>query len=207
LNYLNFDESGDLGFNLETEGVSRIFSVTFLIANDNRTATNVIKRTLRYLIQNGKKRKHGTLHAHFEDRPTRHRVLRRLATKDIQVATMHLDKSKTRVSESPRVLYSSMVVSLVNHLYNDGILDKDEPVELIASQMHSNKRHNKEFLSVVETATETVRFTMRIARPDSEKSLQAVDFVSWALWRKYEHSDTEYSDLIKNIVIREYEYI
>ncbi|MDR3364850.1 MAG: DUF3800 domain-containing protein [Clostridiales Family XIII bacterium] len=206
MKYLSFDESGDLGLNIETEGVSRIFSVTFLIASDNKTAANIIKRTLRHLMQNGKKRKCGTLHAHFEDKPTRYRVLKRLSARDIQVATMRLDKSKIIVSETPHALYSSMVVSLVNRLYNDGILDKDEPVELTASQMHSNKHRNKEFLNVVETRTATAKFTMRILRPENEKSLQAVDFLSWALWRKYEHGDTEYSDLIPNIVIREYEY-
>ena len=42
-----------------------------------------------------------------------------------------------------------------------------------------------------------------IKTPAEEKSLQIVDFASWAIFRKYEKMDSGYYDMIKNIVVEE----
>jgi len=42
-----------------------------------------------------------------------------------------------------------------------------------------------------------------IKTPYEEKSLQAVDFVSWAIFRKYEYGDDSYYDLIKDKIMEE----
>jgi len=41
---------------------------------------------------------------------------------------------------------------------------------------------------------------LQIKHEDSKKDgcLQAVDFISWAIFRKYEHNDPKYYELIKN---------
>jgi hypothetical protein len=44
---------------------------------------------------------------------------------------------------------------------------------------------------------------IEIKTPGQEKSLQAVDFASWSIFRKYQHGDSTYYDLIKNIIIEE----
>ena len=40
--------------------------------------------------------------------------------------------------------------------------------------------------------------------PSDDKCLQAVDFISWALWKKYENDDESYSDIIADKIIKEY---
>jgi hypothetical protein len=47
---------------------------------------------------------------------------------------------------------------------------------------------------------------MHIAKPADEKILQAVDFVSWACWRKYEIGDVEYASILTNKLVAEYDY-
>jgi len=42
-----------------------------------------------------------------------------------------------------------------------------------------------------------------IKTPSEEKALQAVDFASWAIFRKYEYGDDSYYKLIKKIIIEE----
>jgi hypothetical protein len=42
-----------------------------------------------------------------------------------------------------------------------------------------------------------------IKSPHEEKSLQVVDFVSWAIFRKYEYGDDSYYNLIKNKIAEE----
>jgi hypothetical protein len=47
------------------------------------------------------------------------------------------------------------------------------------------------------------KFNIKIKPSHTEKCLQAVDFVSWAIFRKYEKNDYEYYEIIKNNIIGE----
>lgn len=44
---------------------------------------------------------------------------------------------------------------------------------------------------------------IQIKTPSEEKALQAVDFVRWAIFRKYEYGDDSYYNLIKNKIVEE----
>lgn len=46
-------------------------------------------------------------------------------------------------------------------------------------------------------------FEIRIKPSHAEKCLQAADFISWAIFRKYEQNDYEYYELIKNKIVEE----
>ena len=43
-----------------------------------------------------------------------------------------------------------------------------------------------------------------IEKPSNDKCLQAADFVSWALWQKYEKGDESFANLLSDRVVREY---
>ena len=42
-----------------------------------------------------------------------------------------------------------------------------------------------------------------IRTPAEEKVLQAVDFISWAIFRKHEKHDDRYYNIIKNKIVEE----
>ena len=46
-------------------------------------------------------------------------------------------------------------------------------------------------------------FHMTLNASHDEKGLQAVDFVSWAIFRKYESGDYKFYEIIKNKIIEE----
>jgi hypothetical protein len=48
-----------------------------------------------------------------------------------------------------------------------------------------------------------MKMEVMIKSPYEEKSLQAVDFISWAIFRKYEYGDDSYYKAIKDIVVEE----
>jgi hypothetical protein len=203
---INFDESGDLGFNFENERTSKYFIVTFLMTDEQKQLSSAVKKVFRLLHKADIKKSGGTLHSHFEKKSTRIRLLKTLAKKDISIAVMKLDKRKVFMVEEPHILYSSMVTSLLNRLYIDGVLDTDEDIRFIASQMDTNLTRKKRFASVVRKGAASPNFFLEITKPSDERGLQAVDFVSWALWRKYELGESEYADLIQDKIIGEYEY-
>ncbi len=47
------------------------------------------------------------------------------------------------------------------------------------------------------------QFSIALHKSHENKSLQAVDFISWAIFRKYEKGDYEYYEMIKSKIIDE----
>ena len=48
-----------------------------------------------------------------------------------------------------------------------------------------------------------MKINVLIKTPHEEKTLQAVDFTSWAIFRKYEYGDDSYYKIIKKKIIEE----
>ena len=46
-------------------------------------------------------------------------------------------------------------------------------------------------------------FKMTLSASYNEKGLQAVDFISWAIFRKYERGDFEFYEIIKDKIVDE----
>ena len=44
---------------------------------------------------------------------------------------------------------------------------------------------------------------LSVKTPAKQKALQAVDFVSWAIFRKYEYKDDTYYNLIRGKIVEE----
>jgi hypothetical protein len=117
---------------------------------------------------------------------------------------MRLDKQKILVSGNPNELYSSMFVTLINRLYADGVISKSDEIKFIASRRNTSEKLNNDFTKSIEHCTNDVSFDFNILPARDDKCLQAVDFVSWALWQKYENGDEAYSDIISAKIVKEY---
>jgi hypothetical protein len=202
--YIYQDESGDMGFDFTKGGTSNHFSVAFLILNEQHPVRSLIKNVFASLPRATKRRNSGVLHAHYEKAITITRLLRGLATKDIRIASMRLDKRKVLLTGSTHELYANIVVTLVNRLYMDGIVSGTEDITLIASRMNTSKSLNANFSEGVVNRANGINFKVSIAKPSEDKCLQAVDFISWSLWQKYEKGDDTYAALIADRIVKEY---
>jgi hypothetical protein len=202
-----FDESGNLRFAFEKSGTSTHFMITLLIAESKGPVAKVVKRVFNSLSKTDKSHSHGILHAYYERRTTRERILRLLAEKDIQIAAIVLDKQRMRVTPDKHILYASMVNMLLNRLYMYGLLNPSEYLELIPSKMETNKNRSGQFKSIVLGGVASENLSVNPAKPADDKGLQAVDFVSWSLFRKFEYGDYSYADIIGEKVAREYDFL
>jgi hypothetical protein len=97
-----------------------------------------------------------------------------------------------------------MVVALINRLYADGIIRKTDVIKFVASRRNTSEKLNDDFTKSIEHCTTGVNFDFSILPARDDKCLQAVDFVSWALWQKYENGDETYSDIISDKIVKEY---
>ena len=202
--YIYADESGCLGFDFSKKGTKRHLLITFLILKEWRPISSVVKNVVKTLPKKTLRKKNSYLHANYEKPVTITRLLKGLAINDIQIAAMRLDKRKVLVSGNPNELYSSMFVTLINRLYADGIISKSDEIKFIASRRNTSEKLNDDFAKSIEHCTNDVSFDFNILSARDDKCLQAVDFVSWALWQKYENCDESYSDIISGKIVKEY---
>ena len=119
-----------------------------------------------------------------------------------------LNKAKvyTKLKEEKHVLYNYIVNILLDRIMSKKLVDIKTQIKLIASKRETNKFLNenfKEYLQKQVRGNHKLRISVEIKRPTEEKSLQAVDFASWAIFRKYEHGDDSYYNLIKEKIIEE----
>jgi len=206
--HIFLDESGDLGFDFKKKGTSKFFVVTLLFLSDGTSAIEkAVKKTHAELAKK-RKRRVGVLHAVNERPITRQRLLKRIAEKDCAVMTIYLNKKKvfTRLQDEKQVIYNYVTNILLDRIFTKKIVPPDKPIELIASRRETNKFLNENFKDYL---TKQVRNNHRgnikisIKTSDREKGLQAVDFLSWSLFRKYEKGDDSYYNLFKSKVVEE----
>jgi len=150
------------------------------------------------------------LHAYHADSVTKNRMLKLLSeNEDIKVLCIILNKKKvyTDLRNQKSFLYNYTANILLDRLYNKNILKGNNKISICIDQRETNKFLKKNFedylMSSLAKRKSGNEFEIRIKPSHTEKCLQAVDFVSWAIFRKYEKSDYEYYEIIKDKIIEE----
>jgi hypothetical protein len=202
--YLFIDESGDLGFSKRS---SKWFVFTIILTKNHRPLEKVIKK-----VRNTLKKKHKSiteLHAYHVDDVTRKRVLQHLAeVSDLQVLCVVLNKEKVYVDlqNQKNYLYNYVANILLDRLHQKDILPQDEHLDICFDRKDTKKNLRSNFTQYLETALKGKRngnVSISLEASHNVKALQAVDFVSWAIFRKYEKGDYEYYELIKDKIVEE----
>lgn len=202
--YIFLDESGDLGFKKSS---SKWFLITVAMTNDSRSIERVIKKFWRHL-----KKKHkrlGELHASQEKDVTRKQILRQLdEIHDLKILCVILNKQKVYVDlqNQKNYLYNYAANILLDRLHTKEMLKPKEPIHLFIDRKDTKKWLRENFINYLTGSMQRRRdglFAVKLHSSYENKSLQAVDFISWAIFRKYEHGDYEFYEIIKDKVIEE----
>jgi hypothetical protein len=205
--YIFMDESGDLGFDFSKKGTSKVFVITFLFTEHKRTIEKCVRKTHAGLRR--KIKYHGkALHAYHENQTTRLRMLKNISEKSPAVIAIVLNKKKVhaRLQNEKAVLYNYVTNILLDRIFSKALIPPDDSIELVASRRETNKFLNANFRDYLEhqaVINHDKRLKVTIKTPADEKALQAVDFISWAIFRRHEHGDTEYYNVIREIIVEE----
>jgi hypothetical protein len=205
--YIFLDESGDLGFDFDKEGTSKYFIITFLFVSNKRPIEKVVRKTHGEL-KNRHKMRGGVLHCFREKPITRRRLLERLSKKECNVMTIYLNKTKvfTRLQDEKNVLYNYVTNLLLDRIFTKKLIPLDEEIILVASRKDTNKFLNENFRNYLQAKLKIghkIEIKVEIRTPHEEKCLQAVDFASWAIFRKLERGDDTYNNYFKKIIAEE----
>lgn len=201
------DESGDLGFDFRKKKTSKVFVITCLFVENKGLLEKIVKKTHSEL-QKKYKRRFGVLHCVKEKPITRQRLLRRINEKECFAMTIYLNKKRvyTKLQNEKQVLYNYVANILLDRVYSKKIIPVESAVKLIASRRETNKFLNENFKDYLNSQVEKrhkIKMEILVKSPHEEKSLQAVDFMSWAIFRKYEYGDDSYYNAIKNKIVEE----
>ena len=202
------DESGDLGFDFTKSKTSRYFVVSFIFTSHPRQLDKMVNKIFSGFSKIEVKNHHGVMHCYKEHPKNRVRLLNNLASSDTVVLTLKLDKTKvyTRLHDEKHVLYNYVVNILLDRMITKKLVPLNGAIRFVASRRETSKFLNDNFVNYLNSQTSfnhTLDIRTEIIKPAQEKGLQVVDFVAWSYFRKYEHGDSSYADIIKSITVEE----
>lgn len=207
--YIFIDESGDLGFNFKKKKTSQYFVIAFIFTKDKGPLEKIIKKVFKGFTKEEVKNHGGVLHAYKESPKTRQKLLSMFhEKKDADVITIYLNKKKvyTKLQDEKHVLYNYVTNILLDRVCTKKLVPIDEKVTVVASRRETNKFLNANFSSYIKNQAKNnhkLDIEIDILSPSQEKSLQIADMISWAIFRKYEHGDASYYNLIKQEIVEE----
>jgi len=202
--HIFLDESGDLGFKKTS---SKWFLFTIAMVSGPRSLERVVKKIWRPLKKRHKKL--GELHAYHSDRIVRTRMLQKLnELNDLKVLCVILNKKKVHIDlqNQKNYLYNYTANILLDRLHSSPVIKDDEQINLFIDRKDTKKKLRENFVHYLANQMSNrgrKHFTVSLHTSHENKSLQAVDFISWAIFRKYERNDYEFYELIKNKITDE----
>ncbi len=202
--YIFLDESGDLGFKKTS---SRWFLFTIALTSEPRSLERVTKKIWSNLRK--KHKRIGELHASHEKNVTRERMLKSLnEIKDLKILCTILNKEKVYIDlqNQKNYLYNYTANILLDRLHTKEVVSMNEPIHLYIDRKDTKKYLRDNFINYLSNSMKKRRdtnFDIQLHASHENKSLQAVDFISWAIFRKYERGDYKFYDIIKSKIVDE----
>ncbi len=93
---------------------------------------------------------------------------------------------------------------LLERLSTLGLIDPAEPINLFVDRKDTKKQLRENFIKYLTSSTKSRRkLNIELHSSHENKSLQAIDFISWAIFRKYERDDLVFYNLIKDKIVDE----
>lgn len=208
MSYILIDESGDLGFDWTKSKTSKYFIITALFSNKINNLEKIVNRIFRSFSKKEMRRHKSYLHSFNELPKTRIKLLSMLNSEDVSIIAIYLNKKKvyTSLKNERHVLYNYVANILLDRIFTKKFISTTGKIELTASRRETNRFLNLNFKNYLEQEVKNkhkLNLEVSIKNLQQEKALQIVDFVSWSIFRKYEHLDGSYLEIIRSKVVQE----
>ncbi len=195
--YLYLDESGDLGFGKKS---SKFFVVTILFTKNPRYLSFCIKKA-RHKKLKKKLKERPEIKAYTSTQRIRELVLSCLAKKDIEVHTIVLSKRNipSDLRREKQKLYNYITGLLIEdcaHFLKPSltlIVDKRATGKVL--EEFNDYVRFKAASQMIEERKTLLKIHHKISQSDA--GLQAVDFVSYAIYRLFEHGKDDLYSIIE----------
>lgn len=186
------DESGDLG-----KHGSAYFTIVALASPSGIRLSRIIKRVREKKLKK-KLKELAEIKANNSNESIRRYVLEGISKCDCSVSAIAIPKAKIRdyLFDKQNKLYNYLCGLLFSYIN----LNFDR-VEIIIDKKHSNRLLREDFNQYISTRIRQkaagINFSIKHLESHASNELQAVDFVAWAIGRKYSLGDSSYYDIIR----------
>ncbi len=204
------DESGDLGFNLTKNRTSKNFIITFLFSLKPRLTDKIIGKVFNSMDPSKRSKHCGTLHCSHEHPKIKWKLLNLVNQHkaDLAIMVIRLNKKKvyTTLPNEKDVLYNYITNILLDRIFTRKLMPDGNKITLISSKRETNKFMNENFKNYINSQINDkhkVNLEVIIKTPAQIKGLQVVDFVSWAIFQKYENNEESFYNAIKDLIVEE----
>lgn len=196
MTYVFIDESGDLG---EKQGT--YFIMAGIATNNPELVRKIITGKFnsnfrQYLVDS--RIRDREIKAHFSGSVTRRYVLSELSKIDCDIYVVASEKSKILERWEPSPEQNRLYHAICSRLLRK-VGKKNDTIYVIMDERHK-ERHLKEFFKnymVKNFLREGQQIRFHQVPSHEDAGLLVVDFVAWALGRKFNFDDETYTNLIK----------
>ena len=196
LHYAFLDESGGVALFVPNE---RFLVIAVLVTRKSRSLELVIKRACKRF---GASLASGEMKAAHSAGKTVRWILAATARQDVEIVAVVVDKRRiVKLQRDPEGLYREAAARAIRLCVErwprlDVTMDR--------RYTHEHLRHRLEW-HIREEIADIKGQAVVIRQMDSVrvKGLQAVDFVAWALWQKYQRGNDSYYQIVKDRVVVE----
>jgi hypothetical protein len=200
------DEGGDLTFERPRPGVTRYFTIGTITVRDCSVGDELLALR-RELAWNGLQL--DKFHATSDKQRVRDRVFDVLSQADFRFDATVLDKAKTysHIAANPIYFYKLAWHQHFKYVAPRIVEPLDELLVVASSLQINNKKKaiHHAVRDVVGQVSPTAVFHTAFSPAISDPCLQAADYMTWAVQRKYELGDTRSYDLVKHKIKSEFQ--
>ena len=200
MKYLFLDESGELGFK---ESSSKYFVITLLSCDEGEiySLRRIIKKVREKIIKK-KINKLPELKGNNSNDKIRTEILERFMKTKVEIFVTILEKSK--VYEYLKDKKNKLYNYISNLILNECSFDNPS-VCLIVDKSKSNRSLREDFDNYIRKKLNEKnnlnKIIIKHENSQNEGCLQVLDFISWAIFRNYEHQDSRFMNIIKDKIV------
>ena len=200
MKYVFLDESGELGFK---DSSSKYFIIALLSCDEGEIYDlRRIMKKVRAKIIKKKMKKYPELKGNNSTDKIREEVLKRFAKTQAEIFVIILEKSK--VYEYLKNKKDKLYNYLSNLILNECSLE-DSHICLVVDKSKTNRSLREDFDNYIRNnlsqKNNNCNLIIKHENSQIEGCLQVLDFISWSIFRNYEHKDSSFMNLIKDKIV------
>jgi len=205
--HIYLDESGDLGFDFSKKGTSKNFLITVLLTRESKKIANCIKHLKEDALQKKYKK---IPEIKFNNSPEvfRKRIIHKLSQQEIFILVFCLNKRKivSKLHDKKDKVYNYITGLLFDKILN--ATNPNEELIMTVDKVKVGKIQIEDFnfylgLKLFLAGQSNRKLVVNHVDSQKDRCIQAVDFISGSIFRKYEFRNLNFYNLIKSKIISE----
>lgn len=202
MKYIFLDESGDLGF---SDKSSKYLIITLLISGikEEPEIKRIIKKIRQKILKKTLK-KSSEIKWNNSNKIIKNNVLSKISEINLEIFTIILDKTKIfpYLKEKKHKLYNYLCRLILSECSLN-----DQVIELIVDRSKGKRALRDDFDDYIRKQIISSDCKLKIKHEDSKNNggLQSLDFISGAIFNKYEYNNPKFYNIIKNKIVTERE--